>query len=135
MLRRLIHATCVALTFTVAPSMASEAIPEADSEASPEVVSEASPIDSAPRQHEAMFDSSPLSGESLAEQSGRADIYSSEMWVSGEVSDNRAERVITGNNSISDGAFSAMSGIPLVVQNTGANVSIQNATIINIQNR
>jgi hypothetical protein len=41
--------------------------------------------------------------------------------------------VNTGSNAIGTGAFSAMSGIPIVVQNTGANVLIQNAVILNLK--
>ena len=52
---------------------------------------------------------------------------------SGAVSDNRAVDVITGSNSIRDGAFANASGLPIVIQNTGANVLIQNATIVNVQ--
>jgi hypothetical protein len=41
--------------------------------------------------------------------------------------------VLTGNNTITEGSFSNASGLPMVIQNTGANVLIQNATIVNIQ--
>jgi hypothetical protein len=34
---------------------------------------------------------------------------------------------------IQGGSFANMSGIPIVVQNSGANVLIQNATVINLQ--
>jgi hypothetical protein len=56
----------------------------------------------------------------------------SDMQLRGVVSDNRAVNVATGANAISDGAFSGMAGLPMVVQNTGNNVLIQNATIINV---
>ena len=51
----------------------------------------------------------------------------------GVVANNSAVNVSTGANVISDGAFAGQSGIPLVVQNSGNNVLIQNATIINLQ--
>ena len=51
----------------------------------------------------------------------------------GVVGDNRAIDVATGSNAIRDGAFTNASGIPVVIQNTGANVLIQNATIVNLQ--
>jgi hypothetical protein len=51
----------------------------------------------------------------------------------GLVGGNTANRVTTGMNSISEGAFSNASGLPIVIQNSGANVLIQNATIVNIQ--
>jgi hypothetical protein len=40
---------------------------------------------------------------------------------------------MTGANTIDAGSFANMSGIPVVIQNSGANVLIQNATIINLQ--
>ena len=59
----------------------------------------------------------------------------SSIFSSGAVTDNRAVDVITGSNSIRDGAFANASGLPIVIQNTGANVLIQNATIVNVQLR
>jgi hypothetical protein len=53
--------------------------------------------------------------------------------LSGVVSGNAAVNVITGSNSIDSGSFANMSGIPVVIQNSGANVLIQNATIVNLQ--
>ena len=55
------------------------------------------------------------------------------MALTGTTADNTAQHVNTGNNTISAGAFSNMSGMPVVIQNSGANVLIQNATIINLQ--
>ncbi len=55
--------------------------------------------------------------------------------AAGSVSDNRAVDVATGSNAIREGAFSNASGLPLVIQNTGANVLIQSATIVNVQLR
>lgn len=53
--------------------------------------------------------------------------------LSGVVSGNSAVNVVTGSNTIDAGAFANMSGIPVVIQNSGANVLIQNATIVNLQ--
>ena len=53
--------------------------------------------------------------------------------LSGTVSGNSAINVLTGSNVIQGGSFANMSGIPIIVQNTGANVLIQNATVINLQ--
>ena len=55
------------------------------------------------------------------------------MNVNGTVAGNTATNVITGTNTISAGAFTDASGIPMVIQNTGSNVLIQNATIINLR--
>ena len=56
-----------------------------------------------------------------------------DMVLAGTTADNTAHHVNTGNNAISAGAFSNMNGIPLVIQNSGANVLIQNAVIVNLQ--
>jgi hypothetical protein len=53
--------------------------------------------------------------------------------LSGVVTGNSAYNVVTGTNTIDSGAFANMSGIPVVIQNSGANVLIQNATIVNLQ--
>ena len=56
-----------------------------------------------------------------------------EMMLRGVVANNKASNLTTGSNVIADGAFSNTVGLPLVVQNTGNGVLIQNATIINLQ--
>ncbi|CAM2147635.1 exported protein of unknown function [Pararobbsia alpina] len=56
-----------------------------------------------------------------------------DMQVNGSMSDTRALGVQTGSNAITDGSFANMNGLPTVIQNTGANVLIQNATIVNVQ--
>lgn len=53
--------------------------------------------------------------------------------LGGMVSGNSATNVVTGANSIQASSFAGASGIPIVIQNTGANVLIQNATVINLQ--
>ena len=70
----------------------------------------------------------------LAGLSGGADV-SAKMTLNGTVSNNQADDVVTGYNSISAGSFQGASGVPMVIQNTGNNVLIQNATIINVQFR
>lgn len=69
----------------------------------------------------------------LARQRGGAALPASEMKLDGAVGNNVATNVATGANVISDGAFSNASGLPMVIQNSGANVLIQNATIVNVQ--
>lgn len=68
----------------------------------------------------------------LGSMSGGADV-SENMTLNGTVSNNDADHVVTGFNSISAGSFAGASGVPMVIQNTGNNVLIQNATIINVQ--
>lgn len=70
----------------------------------------------------------------LAKLSGGADV-SSKITLNGAVSDNHADHVVTGSNAISAGSFQGAAGVPMVIQNTGNNVLIQNATIINVQFR
>ncbi len=53
--------------------------------------------------------------------------------ATGTVSGNVASQLTTGSNTISQGSFSNTSGIPIVIQNTGNNVLIQNSTILNLQ--
>ena len=75
-----------------------------------------------------------LDSSALAKHRGGSDAQViNDMKLSGVVSDNRASNLTTGNNAITDGAFAGLSGVPLVVQNTGNNVLIQSATIVNVQ--
>jgi len=74
----------------------------------------------------------PVDAKTLAAKRGGAEL-ANDMLLKGVVADNRASNLTTGSNSISDGSFSGMVGLPLVVQNSGNGVLIQNATIINVQ--
>lgn len=64
---------------------------------------------------------------------GGSDHTTIDTRLNGTVGGNSATNVTTGSNVIQSGSFANMSGIPIVVQNTGANVLIQNATVINLQ--
>jgi hypothetical protein len=72
---------------------------------------------------------------SLEHSRGGTDTYTTNnnANLNGVVTGNSAWNVVTGSNSIDTGAFANMSGIPVVIQNSGANVLIQNATIVNLQ--
>lgn len=75
-----------------------------------------------------------LDSVALARQRGGTDPGTlSDMKLNGVVGSNNASNLTTGNNAISDGAFAGVNGVPLVVQNSGNNVLIQSATIINVQ--
>ena len=75
-----------------------------------------------------------VASEELLERSrGGADIVNNNARLSGVVSGNSAVNVSTGNNVINGGAFANAAGIPVVIQNSGANVLIQNSTIVNLQ--
>jgi hypothetical protein len=55
------------------------------------------------------------------------------MDVQGYVEDNKAINNITGSNVITGGSFTNVSGLPVSVQNSGNNVLIQNAFILNLE--
>lgn len=75
----------------------------------------------------------PVASEKLDDIRGGAEVVVNDMRLSGVVADNSANRVFTGSNAINEGSFANASGLPTVIQNTGANTLIQNATIINVQ--
>jgi len=71
--------------------------------------------------------------ETLAGMRGGTQIVDNDLLVNGRVEDNIADDVLTGNNSVTSGSFANASGISTVIQNTGANVLIQNAMIVNVK--
>jgi hypothetical protein len=71
--------------------------------------------------------------DKLEHERGRADTTVQDTRLNGDVANNSAVNVNTGSNTIDAGSFANMSGIPVVIQNSGANVLIQNATVINLQ--
>jgi hypothetical protein len=73
-----------------------------------------------------------LDEATLAAKRGGTDVFN-EMELRGVVADNHASQLATGSNVISEGSFSGATGFPMVVQNTGNNVLIQSATIVNVQ--
>jgi hypothetical protein len=74
-----------------------------------------------------------LSDDELAKQRGGADTHLNQNTATGTVAGNVASQLNTGSNTISESAFSNASGIPIVIQNSGNNVLIQNSTILNLQ--
>ena len=73
-----------------------------------------------------------IDSSTLAKLSGGTNVTSN-MTLTGTVSNNVDSNVATGLNEITSGSFSGATGIPMVIQNTGNNVLIQNATILNVQ--
>lgn len=69
----------------------------------------------------------------LDETRGGDGAIASDTRLDGAVTGNSATHVATGANIIQSGSFANASGVPIVIQNTGANVLIQNATVINLQ--
>ncbi len=78
------------------------------------------------------FGSQPVSNSTLSAKRGGERVFN-DAQLKGVVSNNVASNLTTGMNVISEGAFSGSSGLPLVVQNSGNNVLIQNSTIVNVQ--
>lgn len=68
----------------------------------------------------------------LANFSGGSDV-SENITITGNVSDTSTENVSTGMNWIGGGSFGNAAGLPIVIQNTGNSVLIQNATVVNVQ--
>lgn len=75
----------------------------------------------------------PMASEQLDDLRGGSVQVNNDMQLSGVVAKNVAVDVASGSNFISSGSFANSSGFPMVVQNSGSNVLIQNATIINLQ--
>ena len=75
----------------------------------------------------------PLASARLEGYRGGFEVVTNDMRLNGAVTNNSAVDVLSGSNFIADGSFANASGMPMVVQNSGSNVLIQNATIINVQ--
>lgn len=75
----------------------------------------------------------PIASARLDGLRGGTVIINNEMRLRGVTAGNSAQDVVTGSNDIRGGSFSNLNGIPVVIQNTGANVLIQNAVILNLQ--
>jgi hypothetical protein len=73
-----------------------------------------------------------MTDEQLDEHRG-GDALVGQNYLTGTLADNVANKVVTGSNTISDGSFASSSGLPTVIQNSGANVLIQNATVLNVR--
>ena len=78
-----------------------------------------------------------ISIEDLRNESGRQDISDSliqlnNMKLNGSLEGNSLQSTATGTNMVSQDSFSNLSGIATVIQNTGNQVLIQNAMILNL---
>jgi hypothetical protein len=74
-----------------------------------------------------------VSSEKLDGVRGGAELVVNDMRLHGTVADNAAVNTLTGSNIVTEGAFANAAGIPTAIQNSGNNVLIQNATIVNVQ--
>jgi hypothetical protein len=75
----------------------------------------------------------PVQTGTLESSRGRQETRITAMEVDARLHDNRAVDTISGGNIISDNAFSSSSGLPVAIQNSGNNVIIQNAFILNLE--
>ena len=73
-----------------------------------------------------------LGDADLANQRGGSETHFNQNNATGTVTGNVASQLNTGSNTISESAFSNTAGIPIVIQNSGNNVLIQNSTILNL---
>lgn len=71
--------------------------------------------------------------ELAAQRGGQDDAQLSDMRSSASIANTSVRNVSTGNNTITDGSLVNAPGMPIVVQNSGNNVVIQNSTILNLQ--
>ena len=74
-----------------------------------------------------------IDSEVLADQRGGSDLHLSEIRAIGSVSEVEAHDVVTGYNIVSEGSLAGASGMPMLIQNSGNGVLIQNAVIVNVQ--
>jgi len=76
----------------------------------------------------------PLTDDELADWRGGANLgqVNNHNLLNGSVATNTAANLITGSNSVADGSFANASGLPVVIQNSGNNVLIQNSIIVNV---
>lgn len=74
-----------------------------------------------------------LSGTELdTRRGGERTEVTNTITLHGSADNIRVQDSITGNNSIGGGSFAGAQGFPIVIQNSGNGVLIQNATIINV---
>lgn len=71
--------------------------------------------------------------ERLERITGKDDTMHAETVLGGTVGNNTAINTVSGNNVIDSGSFANSQGLPVVIQNSGSNVLIQNATTINLR--
>jgi len=83
-------------------------------------------------QDASMLGSAALADEQLDQLRGRQTVFNSND-VDGQLYNNEAVSNVTGSNFVTDGSFAGMSGFSTVIQNSGNNVLIQNATVLNLQ--
>jgi hypothetical protein len=74
----------------------------------------------------------PVDPGMLSDLRGGYDFVENNIDVDGSVDGNTANDVISGANTINNGAFANANGLSTVIQNSGSNVLIQNAMIVKV---
>ena len=74
-----------------------------------------------------------LPDSDLGAQRGGQDQYLNDMKLYAQLNDNKAISNVTGGNIVTQDAFAGAKGFATVIQNSGNNVIIQNATILNLR--
>jgi len=83
-----------------------------------------------------LFNAPAASDNVLAQRRGGAsdsNVVTQDVGLAGRVTDNRAVNVTSGSNAVVGGSFSNAVGLSTVIQNSGSNVLIQNATVVTVQ--
>jgi hypothetical protein len=97
------------------------------------VTKDAGPVAAAPARSGLGLDFGPAADIAKLDASRGGAETKTDVKLDGVVTGNSATNVNTGGNVIDAGSFANMSGIPVVIQNSGANVLIQSSTVINVQ--
>ncbi|MDB5964346.1 MAG: hypothetical protein JWQ72_846 [Polaromonas sp.] len=90
------------------------------------------PLDGRQAEARRAFDQ-PVAAGTLDSYRGGSEVVRNDMQLTGNTSGNVAMNVAAGSNAINAGSFANMTGLPVVIQNSGANVLIQSALILNLQ--
>lgn len=77
----------------------------------------------------------PLNESTLADMRGGAEVLVNQQDLSARLSSVSASNLTTGANTITEGSFANANGLPIVIQNSGNGVIIQNSTILNLNVR
>ena len=74
-----------------------------------------------------------VSDKDLGTLRGGQDQFLNDMKLYAQLNDNKALSNVTGGNFVTQDAFAGTKGFATVIQNSGNNVIIQNATILNLR--
>ncbi len=118
------------LAVLASPAWAGAGEPVAGQDA---VANDAKPVAAAPAKSGLGLDFGPAADIAKLDASRGGTDTKTDVKLDGVVTGNSATNVNTGGNVIDAGSFANMSGIPVVIQNSGANVLIQSSTVINVQ--